>query len=84
MVTLIYTLFIIRLAELCHAVEITVDDLQVFLVVTKTFRAPPTAPLSLHLVRDCQQSNELRLGLRVNFLSETVDLPARDGGDDLK
>ena len=85
LVTLIYTLFIIRLAQLGNAVEITVDDLQVFLVVDiiviKIFQARHTAAITLLLIRYSQQSKEL--GLIVDLLSE-ADLSARDGRDDLK
>ena len=78
LITLIYTLFIIRLTQLSNAVKITVDDLQVVLVVDLISRA---AALSLPLVWDGQQSNEP--GLTLHILRK-ADLPARHCGDDLK
>ena len=80
LITLIYTLFIIRLTQLSNAVKITVDDFQVFLVVDLISRATATA-LSLPLIWDCQQSNEL--GLTGTILPRT-NLSARHCGDDLE
>ena len=80
LITLICTLFIIRLTQLSNAVKITVDDFQVFLVVDVITRTTATA-LSLSLIWDGQQSNEL--GLTGNILRR-ADLPARHCRDDLK